>query len=409
MAKTISTHNGSTANRDHNIRNPYATDKQEHIDKTLIHQNEILHDEKPREAYKRIFGEALENYNAKQSRDDRKIKDYFSHVEKDSKKHAVYEMIVQIGDRNDTGINAPVERQCLHEFYEGWKERNPHLECIGAYIHADETDGTIHMHVDYVPVATGYKRGLEVQNGLVKALEQQGFEKDGKLTAQIQWQARENAVLEAICERHGIEIYHPTGEKREHLATKEYKYMQALADVLQETEIARESFDELEVKISSLESEKASLESHLDVLKRESDKASAILQSTNNFIKRDIPLIEKYKQQYAETKEAFEKLDSELPVLKKQISEQRAELEIVNEAIKRKIEDANGKFTGATIEEKMSMIKREQEKERRYARLEKEYNLFQDFLERFPQVKSAWEQFKNHFMKERTRGSERER
>ena len=225
MAKTISTHNGSTANREHNIRNPRATDKQDHIDKSLKGRNEILHDEKPREAYRRIFGKALDEYNAKQSREERRIRDYFAHVEKDSKKHTVYEMIVQIGDRKDTGIDAPVERECLKEFYAGWKERNPHLECIGAYLHADEADGTVHLHVDYVPVATGYTRGMEIQTGLVKALEQQGFKKEGARTAQIQWEARENAALEAICLQHGIEVEHPMakGEKRRHLDTDLYK------------------------------------------------------------------------------------------------------------------------------------------------------------------------------------------
>ena len=232
MAKTISTHNGSVANREHNVRNPRATDKQDHIDKSLKGRNEILHDEKPREAYRRIFGKALAEYNAKQSRPERQIRDYFAHVEKDSKKHTVYEMIVQIGDRKDTGIDAPVERECLKEFYAGWKERNPHLECIGAYLHADEADGTVHLHVDYVPVATGYARGMEIQTGLVKALEQQGFVKAGARTAQIQWEARENAALEDICRQHGIEIEHPMakGEKRKHLDTDIYKAQKQLEE-----------------------------------------------------------------------------------------------------------------------------------------------------------------------------------
>lgn len=228
MAKTISTHNGSAAHRAHNIRSPWATDKQEHIDPALSHNNEILHDEVPREAYQRIFGKALETYNAKQSRPERQIRDYFSHIEKDARKHSVYEMIVQIGDRNDTGIDAPEERECLLEFYEGWKERNPNLECIGAYLHADESEGTLHMHIDYVPVATGYKNGMEIQSSLSKALAQQGFQKEGKLTGQIKWEARENAALEAICNRHGIEIIHPMIEKRKHLDTQTYKAQKEL-------------------------------------------------------------------------------------------------------------------------------------------------------------------------------------
>lgn len=124
MGKTISTHNGSKANRDHNIRNPKVSDKEVHIDKALSCNNEYLYDEKPQEAYRRIFGKALSDYNARQERPKRRIKDYYNHIGKDSKKHQVYEMIVQIGDRKDTGLNAPTERECLKEFYQGWKERN---------------------------------------------------------------------------------------------------------------------------------------------------------------------------------------------------------------------------------------------------------------------------------------------
>ena len=226
MGKTISTHNGSVAHRDHNIRNPKATSMQPHIDPSNADRNLTLHDEDPRAAYRRIFGAALDDYNRKQTREDRKIRDYYTKISSDQKKHAVYEMIVQIGDRYDTGLDADTETQCLIEFYKSWAERNPHLECIGAYIHGDETDGTVHMHLDYVPVATGYTRGMAVQTGLVKALDQQGFCKAGKRTAQIQWEARENLALEKICLAHGIEVVHPKREQVKHLDTQLYKAQQ---------------------------------------------------------------------------------------------------------------------------------------------------------------------------------------
>lgn len=282
MGKTISTHNGSVANRDHNIRNPYATDKQEHIEKSLQGNNEILHDEKPREAYERIFGKALADYNAKQTREDRKIKSYYNHINADEKKHAVYEMIVQIGDRKDTGINAPEERACLKEFYEGWKERNPNLECIGAYIHADEKDGTLHMHVDYVPVAHGYQRGLETQNGLVKALQEQGFEKQGKATAQIQWEARENRALEEICRQHGIEVEHPASDKREHMRTEQYKVYAELKDTQKELATLQKKTDRLEKELERAKDGSVSLP------QLASKKTAAEIQRQNEALRREV-------------------------------------------------------------------------------------------------------------------------
>ena len=385
MGKTISTHNGSVANREHNIRNPRATDKQEHIDKSLKGQNEILHDEKPREAYRRIFGEALADYNAKQSRPERQIRDYFAHVSKDAKKHPVYEMIVQIGDRNDTGIDAPVERECLKEFYAGWKERNPNLECIGAYLHADEAEGTLHMHIDYVPVATGYKKGMAVQNGLVKALEQQGFEKDGAKTAQIQWEARENAALEAICERHGIEVVHPMVEKREHLDTEVYKAKAALEEAQADIEVARdvaEKYGELSLihqeEASKAQTEAAKLRPKLV----EGMETVKKLQEVTNTLESKKTSLEGEIRALEGQREAMER---ELPALTAQISDARNELDIVERAVKRKMDEGERQFGMASLTERIARAKEEVNKERRLS-------LFERFLE-FPGIRPLWERF----------------
>lgn len=180
MAVTIATHNGSSVSREHNIRNRRVTNPQEHINPHGHY--EIWRDEKARDAYRRIFGEALEKYNARQTRDDRKIKDYFAHIEKDDKKHSVYEMIIGIYGKDENGhpicpINT--RKEIMRKFVDSWSSRNPNLEMIGAYYHADEP-GEPHVHIDYIPVAHGYTRGLETQNGLVKALGEMGFEKKAK-------------------------------------------------------------------------------------------------------------------------------------------------------------------------------------------------------------------------------------
>lgn len=219
MRATISTHNGSTAHRDHNIRNRNVTRHEEHIDAERPH--EIWLDEKPQEAYQRIFGEALQKYNDSQTREDRKINDYYKHICKDSKKHPVYEMIVGVYPEKGQRINEPIQREILKKFVDEWKERNPNLLVCGAYYHADE-QGEPHVHIDYIPVAHNYAKGMEVQNGLVKALGEQGFEKRGKETAQIQWERRENKALEEICKEYGIEVIRPN-RGLEHLTTDEYK------------------------------------------------------------------------------------------------------------------------------------------------------------------------------------------
>ncbi len=143
-------------------------------------------------------------------------------------------MIVSIGNR-DNAIDEQVGKQILREFVDSWKDRNPNLELIGAYYHADE-EGVPHVHCDYVPVAHGYTRGMETQTGLVKALGEMGFEKQGKATAQILWEHRENNTLETLCKARGLIIEHPLEENRVHLQTDAYKARQELTEVQQELE-----------------------------------------------------------------------------------------------------------------------------------------------------------------------------
>ena len=228
MAYTIATHNGSKVSRQHNIRLRSITDREAHISRTGRHETWL--DINPREAYKRLFGEAVAAYNDTQKRADRKIDDYYTQIKKSKSQHPVYEMIISIG--NDK--NRPPEdmaRGIMLDFCKNWKDRNPNLVLIGAYYHADEV-GVPHVHVDYVPVAHGYQKGMSTQTGLVKALGEQGFYKSGKKTAQIQWQQRENNVLEALCRERGFDVIHPqAGKGVKHLEKEDYILQQRLYDL----------------------------------------------------------------------------------------------------------------------------------------------------------------------------------
>lgn len=235
---TIATHNGSSVSKKHNERDVSVCSKEPHIDLTKPHENWI--NEEHRSAYERIFGEATIRYNNKQKRSDRKITSYYDKIVTDKKKHAVYEMIIGVYD-DKTPID--VKRQILKEFVDSWKERNPNLELVGAYYHADEKGKDPHVHIDYIPVAYDCKRGLETQNALNKALEQQGFHTKAKtVTAQILWERRENDYLESLCRARGIDVEHNL-EKREHLDTDLYK---------RAAEISHRAELELSEKIDSL-------------------------------------------------------------------------------------------------------------------------------------------------------------
>lgn len=106
-----------------------------------------------------------------------------------------------------------------------WEQRNPNLYLVGAYIHADEPNGTVHLHCDYIPIAE-CSRGIRLQNSYDKALQQQGFKSENiHQTAQIAWQDREREVLTAICRDFGIDAQHNQGigKGREYLTPQEYQ------------------------------------------------------------------------------------------------------------------------------------------------------------------------------------------
>ena len=169
------------------------------------------------EAYHQLFGEAVERYNARQKRNDRRIPDYFQHlfnrepsksvIEGANKQKSFYEHLVYIGTRDDTGVGTPdaeIAKECLREYMEGFQERNPNFYIFNAVMHLDEA--TPHLHINFIPIGH-YKSGLEVRNAKAKALEEMGFGK-GEM-ANNRWRIREWEVLRDICKAHGIEISEP--------------------------------------------------------------------------------------------------------------------------------------------------------------------------------------------------------
>src|SRR5699024_8345145 len=104
MSMSVSLKKSTTkTNIDHNNRtmSDKGKERNSHVDYERSHENKYLIQENIRDLYEREFGEALEKYNAKQRRADRKIKDYFKHIEASKKTSTQQEMIIQVGDKDD--------------------------------------------------------------------------------------------------------------------------------------------------------------------------------------------------------------------------------------------------------------------------------------------------------------------
>lgn len=175
-----------------------------HIDQSRSHENKYLVQEDLKELYEREFGGALEKYNAKQKRHDRKIKDYYKHIQSSKKTSVQQEMIIQVGDKDDFSSNEKRElaNEVLQDWFKEFEERNPNLKIYNAVIHNDEASP--HLHMNFVPVAGEYKNGLEKQVSFDRAIIQQDSELK-KERPFDQWREKEVQLLEEKLNERGIE------------------------------------------------------------------------------------------------------------------------------------------------------------------------------------------------------------
>ncbi len=204
-----------------------------------------------KKVYEELFGEALEKYNAKQTRSDRKIKNYYEKIRTSKQEKPFTELVMQIGNHEDTNAQSEFgakAAEILDEYMKGFQERNPHLRVFSAYMHMDES--TPHLHIDFVPFTTGSKRGLETRVSLKSALAQQGI--TGGTKYETEWSVftrREKEQLAEIMERHGIG-WKQLDTHEEHLSVLDYKKkmrtqeVEALSTELEALQESKESVEE---------------------------------------------------------------------------------------------------------------------------------------------------------------------
>lgn len=200
------------------------------IDSSRTPNNIVFVQQALSDAYHQLFDEAVEKYNSRQKRNDRKIHNYFEHlfnrlpsksvITGTNKQKSFYEHLVYIGTRKDTGVGTPdaeITTECLREYMEGFQQRNPNLYVFNAVLHLDES--TPHLHINYIPVGH-FTRGLEVRNAKNKALEEMGFGNDAK--SNDLWRRSEWDILKNICNAHDIEISEPKKSRGYSYTVEEY-------------------------------------------------------------------------------------------------------------------------------------------------------------------------------------------
>lgn len=218
-----------------------------------------------KQVYHEMFDEALERYNEKQTRADRRIDDYYEKIHSGKQEKPFHEVIIQVGnceDMNAIGENAELAKTILDEYYAGFQQRNPYLNVFSAHLHMDE--GTPHLHIDFVPFTTGSKRGLDTRVSLKQALANEGFVGKGKgETEWAAWVRSEKEQLAEIMQSHGIE-WEQKGEHREHLSVLEYKReqrTQELAELTEQTQQKEAEAAALDKQIEKTKQKKVNIDS----------------------------------------------------------------------------------------------------------------------------------------------------
>lgn len=255
MERTISITKGE-GSINHNTRKFHA----KNIDSERTQYNIEFCNQDIKEAYHILFDEAVERYNAKQKRSDRKIDNYYDKIRIGKQEKLFHEIVVQIGNRDDMSAiseNGQLAKELLTEYMQGFQERNPNLYVFSAHLHMDEE--TPHLHVDYIPFTTESKRGLDTRVSQKKALAAQGFQGGTASDSEAsQWVQSEKEILAEIMARHDVR-WLQKGTHEKHLSVLDFKKKERQKEVdalIAETVILQEKKESLISQNEELTEEK---------------------------------------------------------------------------------------------------------------------------------------------------------
>lgn len=378
----------------HNNRK-YKNNRNQEIDLSLSKYNITIAGTKNitndiKEFYKKEFAEATYNYNKNQKDERRKIADYLTKMDKDSKSNIATEFIFQIGDKEDWENKSLEDKQKTVEIF---KKAIPILEdkgikTVNASLHIDETSP--HLHLIAVPIIVNQKRGLEKQVSQNKVITKEIIK---EIRSKV-----EKSFIEEYNRIYGTSKELKRGtEIEEHLQVQDYKNIKKILEVAKGYGDKLQLKEELENKTNQLTNELTKLDNeNKEKLKRKNELENSI----NN--------IDKENQTYKETLEKNKKnletsvsgITSEIKELESKFKEvkkikedkdKELELEFINKATKIK--------EIAQIKEEIKKLEEQQKADEE--RLKEEEKKRNDFLAEEETRKKRYEEIDATIEKEK--------
>lgn len=215
--------------------------KPSNVDHSRTPDNITLVRENIQDAYHNLFNESVIKYNENQKRNDRKIKNYFDKIYRSKKEKPFYEFIAQVGNQDDQP-DQKKSVEILEEFNQMLQKDYPNMKIFNSVIHVDES--TPHIHIDFIPVGEGYKKGLEKRASMQKALQNLGFSNYADFRNELMQK------FEEIAKKHEIERKRDVAIGERHLTIQDYRALQRMAEQkienLDKTSVSRSSSRVLE-------------------------------------------------------------------------------------------------------------------------------------------------------------------
>ncbi|MED3480317.1 plasmid recombination protein [Bacillus thuringiensis] len=207
------------------------------IDQSRLDENIYFVQKDIRSVYKDVFQEAVNKYNEKQKRNDRKIPDYYDKIHKNEKTHEQRELVVAVGEGKDDPKYREAKKEALKQYAEAFQGRNPNLAVYNMVLHDDEANP--HLHINYVPNFES-SRGLTRRVGMDRALQQQGVQ--GKGTELIaNWRQLETAYIESLAKEQIPNFERANVGSHKYMKVRQYKeYAEAVSNIENQiTEISK--------------------------------------------------------------------------------------------------------------------------------------------------------------------------
>lgn len=300
------------------------------IDQSRLEENIYFVQKDIRSVYKEVFQEAVDKYNEKQKRNDRKIDDYYDKIHKDEKTHEQRELVVAIGEGKDDPKYRGAKKEALKRYAEAFQERNPNLAVYNMVLHDDEANP--HLHINYVPNFKS-SRGLTRRVGMDRALQQQGVEGKGRQLI-AHWREAETAYIEQLAKEHIPNFERANVGSHKYMKVRQYKeYAEAksmIENQVQEKETQLQTIDhdlknvkettsELELAKKSLESDVVDTYKELEVVKQQVESENEKLQLIGQ---RHVELEKRVEQMQKELDSASNQVPNEsvkIPFLRKEV------------------------------------------------------------------------------------------